>query len=62
MTGIIFIILRGRNDNSFGIVKILGRVLPYLPYLACLPSRGGSAGLGGRAEPSIFGLGEVELE
>ena len=33
MTGIIFIFLRGRNDNSFGIVKILGRVLPYLAYL-----------------------------
>ena len=26
MTGIIFIFLRGENDNSFGIVKILGRV------------------------------------
>ena len=24
MTGIIFIFLRGENDNSFGIVKILG--------------------------------------
>ena len=49
MTGIIFIFLSGENDNSFGIVKILGRVLP---YLACLPGRGGSAGFGGRAEPS----------
>ena len=52
MTGIIFIFLRGRNDNSFGIVKILGRDSAYLPYLACLPGRGGSAGFGGRAEPS----------
>ncbi len=62
MTGIIFIFLRGENDNSFGFVKILGRVFSYLPYLACLPSRGGSAGFGGRAGPSIFGLSEVELE
>jgi hypothetical protein len=52
MTGIIFIFLRGENDNSFGIVKILGRGFPYLAYLACLPGRGGSAGFGGRAEPS----------
>ena len=52
MTGIIFIFLPGENDNSFGIVKILGRVLAYLPYLACLPGLGGSAGFGGRAEPS----------
>ncbi len=42
MTGIIFIFLRGENDNSFGIVKILGRVLPYLPYLP---------------DPSILGCG-----
>ena len=37
MTGIIFIFLLYENDNSFGIVKILGRILPYLPYLAYLP-------------------------
>ena len=45
MTGIIFIFLRGENDNSFGIVKILGRILPYLPYLGYLP------------DPSILGCG-----
>ena len=57
MTGIIFIFLRGENDNSFGIVKILGRVLAYLPYLAGrggFGGRGGSAGFGGRADPSIL--------
>jgi len=55
MTGIIFIFLRGENDNSFGIVKILGQVFAYLPYLAGrggFGGRGGSAGFGGRAEPS----------
>ena len=54
MTGIIFIFLRGRNDNSFGIVKILGRVLPYLAGRGGFEGRGGSAGYGGRAEPSNF--------
>ena len=71
MTGIIFIFLRGGNDNSFGIVKILGRDSAYLPYLACLPGqrvpagfggRGGSAGFGGRAEPSNFDLRGEEGE
>ena len=52
MTGIIFIFLRGRNDNSFGIVKILGRVLEYHAGRGGFGGRGGSAGFGGRAEPS----------
>ena len=52
MTGIIFIFLRGENDNSFGIVKILGRVLAYLAGRGGFEGRGGSAGFGGRAEPS----------
>ena len=52
MTGIIFIFLRGENDNSFGIVKILGRVFAYLAGCGGFEGRGGSAGFGGRAEPS----------
>ena len=57
MTGIIFIFLRGENDNSFGIVKILGRVFAYLAGRGGFEGRGGSAGFGGRADPSILGCG-----
>ena len=52
MTGIIYIFLRGENDNSFGIVKNLGRVFAYLAGRGGFEGRGGSAGFGGRAEPS----------
>jgi len=61
MTGIIFIFLRGENDNSFGIVKILGRILPYLPYLAYLPDPSILGCRGGATEKSQTFFLEVEI-